>query len=168
MHDFASAEVTEILDRIIGGSIHDVPVEKLIPTLKAFMSTEKARDKIIHLLLKQIKDHCQEFTLRELCDLSLVLREFAGAYEGIYELIEPYILSKVNSLTEIDIMLAIRGFYNTELSRRYQILDVLESIVINQAGNMHKENLRQLLAFYTQHRMGSRILIETLINNTKE
>ena len=65
-------------------------------------------------------------------------------------------------------MLAIRGFYNTELGRRYQILDVLESIVINQAGNMDKENLRQLLAFYTQHRMGSRILIETLIANTKE
>jgi hypothetical protein len=32
---------------------------------------------------------------------------------------------------------------------------------------MDKEHLKDLLAFYTQHRTGSRILIETLIANTK-
>ena len=168
VHPYASAEVTEILDRIIGGNIHDVSVDKLIPTLQAFMSCEQARDKIFHVLMKQIKEHVDEFTLRELCDLSLLLREFGSSYEGVYELIEPYILSKVNSLTEVDIMLAIRGFYNGELAKRFQILDVLESIVINQAADMDKDNLRDLLAFYTQYRMGSRVLVETLLAHTKE
>jgi hypothetical protein len=49
--------------------------------------------------MKEIKQNIDEFTLRELCDLSLILREFGKSYEGVYELIEPYILSKVNSLT---------------------------------------------------------------------
>lgn len=76
--------------------------------------------------MKQIKDNVDEFTLRELCDLSLILREFGNSYEGVYELIEPYILSKVNSLTEFDILLAIRGFYNPDLSKKFKIIDILE------------------------------------------
>jgi uncharacterized membrane-anchored protein YjiN (DUF445 family) len=130
-HSFASAEVIEILDRIIGGNIHEVETARLLPTLKAFMSTDKAREKILHLLLKQVREHVDEFTLRELCDLSLLLREFGSSYEGLYDLIEPYILSKANSLTQEDIMLAIRGFYNEQLSKRFHILDALEAIVIN-------------------------------------
>ncbi len=136
VHEYSSAGVTEVLDRIIGGNIDQVPVEHLIPTLKAFLSNENSRPKIFGVLMKQIKDNVDEFTLRELCDLSLILREFGNSYEGVYELIEPYILSKVNSLTEFDILLAIKGFYNPELSKKFKILDVLESIVINQAGQM--------------------------------
>lgn len=99
--------------------------------------------------MKQIKDHVDEFTLRELCDLSLILREFGNSYEGVYELIEPYILSKVNSLTEFDILLAIRGFYNPDLSKKFKIIDILESIVMNQADQMDKDNLQDLLMFYS-------------------
>ena len=149
VHEYSSAGVTEVLDRIIGGNIDQLPVEHLIPTLKAFLSNEHSRTKILSVLMKQIKDNVDEFTLRELCDLSLILREFGNSYEGVYELIEPYILSKVNSLTEFDILLAIRGFYNPELSKKFKILDVLESIVINQAGQMSNENLQELLMFYS-------------------
>lgn len=99
--------------------------------------------------MKQIKDNVDEFTLRELCDLSLILREFGNSYEGVYELIEPYILSKVNSLTEFDILLAIRGFYNPDLSKKFKIIDILESIVMNQADQMDKDNLQDLLMFYS-------------------
>ena len=99
--------------------------------------------------MKQIKDNVDEFTLRELCDLSLILREFGNSYEGFYELIEPYILSKVNSLTEFDILLAIRGFYNPDLSKKFKIIDILESIVMNQADQMDKDNLQDLLMFYS-------------------
>ena len=99
--------------------------------------------------MKQIKDNVDEFTLRELCDLSLILREFGNSYEGVYELIEPYILSKVNSLTEFDILLAIRGFYNPDLSKKFKIIDILESIVMNQADQMDKDNLQDLLLFYS-------------------
>ena len=99
--------------------------------------------------MKQIKDNVDEFTLRELCDLSLILREFGNSYEGVYELMEPYILSKVNSLTEFDILLAIRGFYNPDLSKKFKIIDILESIVMNQADQMDKDNLQDLLMFYS-------------------
>lgn len=99
--------------------------------------------------MKQIKDNVDEFTLRELCDLSLILREFGNSYEGVYELIEPYILSKVNSLTEFDILLAIRGFYNPDLSKKFKIIDILESIVMNQADQIDKDNLQDLLMFYS-------------------
>lgn len=167
VHEYSSVGVTEVLDRIIGGNIDQVPVEHLIPTLKAFLSNENSRPKIFSVLMKQIKDNVDEFTLRELCDLSLILREFGNSYEGVYELIEPYILSKVNSLTEFDILLAIKGFYNPELSKKFKILDVLESIVINQAGQMSNENLQELLMFYSQNRMGNRILIETLLAYTE-
>lgn len=71
----------------------------MIPTIKAFLSNESTRPKIFTVLMKEIKQNIDEFTLRELCDLSLILREFGKSYEGVYELIEPYILSKVNSLT---------------------------------------------------------------------
>ncbi len=74
-------------------------MENLIPTIKAFLSNESTRPKIFTVLMKEIKQNIDEFTLRELCDLSLILREFGKSYEGVYELIEPYILSKVNSLT---------------------------------------------------------------------
>jgi hypothetical protein len=162
VHGYASPETIELLDRIIGGNIHEVPVENVLPTLKAFMGSEHTRPKIIQLLIKKLKDNVDELTLRELCDISLLMREFGSSQEGMYELIEPYILSKVNSLTEDDIMLTIRGFYNPELSKRFKILDILESIVINQADKMDKDNLSDLLQFYTSYRMGSRIVIETL------
>ena len=74
-------------------------MENLIPTNKAFLSNESTRPKIFTVLMKEIKQNIDEFTLGELCDLSLILREFGKSYEGVYELIEPYILSKVNSLT---------------------------------------------------------------------
>ena len=86
-----------------------------------------------------------ELTLSELCEISLLMRSLGSAQEGMYDLIEPYILNKINSLTEEDIMFAIRGFYNPELSKRFKILDILESIIINQADRMDKENLRGLL-----------------------
>jgi hypothetical protein len=95
------------------------------------MSTEHSRSKIIEALLKQIRENVDELRLSELCELSLLLTHFGNTYEGIYDLIEPYILNKFNSLTEIDLMMAIRGFYNAELGKRAHILDLLENKVIN-------------------------------------
>ena len=168
VQSYASAETIELLDRIIGGNIQDVPVESILPTLKAFMGSEHSRPKIIQVLVKKLRENVDELTLNELCDVSLLMKQFGHSQEGMYELIEPYILNKINSLTEVDIMLAIRGFYNPHLSKRFKILDVLESILVNQADRMDKENLRGLLEFYTEYRMGSRIVIETLKATVEE
>lgn len=93
------------------------------------------------------------------------MRSFGNAHEGVYDLIEPYILNKIQSLTEKDLVMAIYGFYNPELTKRYNILDVLESTVINQASTLSKDTIEVLLNFYREQRTGSRILIETLIAN---
>lgn len=98
----------------------------------------------------------------ELCELANVLGSFGDTFEGVYDTMEPFIMNKINSLTEIDILHLIAGFYNPELSKRFKILDVAESIVMNQIDNMRPEIVENLLSFYTEKRMGSRILIETL------
>ncbi len=103
--------------------------------------------------------------MHDLCDFSLILRQFGDSFEGIYDIIEPFILSKINNLSEKDLIVAIQGFYNPDLSKRFKILDVLESIIVDQAHAMNKETVTNLLEFYTHHRMGSRILIETLRAN---
>ena len=126
------------------------------------MIAKQARPKIFTVLIKQIKDNVDALTLNELCELSLILRQFGDSYEGIYELIEPFILSKINTLTEKDLLLSLQGFYNPDLSKRFKLLDALESIIIDQADTMTKESVNFLLDYYTQHRMGGRILIETL------
>jgi hypothetical protein len=59
----------------------------------------------------------------------------------MYDLIEPFILSKINTLSEKDLIIAIQGFYNPDLSKRFKILDVLESIIINQADTMNRDNV---------------------------
>lgn len=37
---FADAQTIEVLDRIIGGNIHEIPVQEAILALKAFMVAE--------------------------------------------------------------------------------------------------------------------------------
>jgi hypothetical protein len=51
------------------------------------------------------------------------------------------------------------------LSKRFKLLDALESIIVDQADTMSKDSVNFLLDYYTQHRMGGRILIETLKAN---
>ena len=92
---FASERTVELLDRIIGNGIYEVTAQQILPTLKAFMTTGSARPKIFQVLMKRVKDHVDEYSLSELCDLSIILREFEGTYEGIYDLIEPYVLNKI-------------------------------------------------------------------------
>jgi hypothetical protein len=96
---FADAETIEILDRIIGGNIHSIQVHDAIISLKAFMVAEQARPKIFAVLLKHIKDNVEALTVHELCELALLLRNFGDSYEGLYDLIEPFIVSKINSLS---------------------------------------------------------------------
>ena len=103
----------------------------------------------------------------ELCDLSLVLHSFEDHYESVYELIEPYILNKLNNMTEINIVQALAGFYNPHLSKRFHILDVLEATLISQIDQISHMTVRDLVKFYTERRMGSRILIETLKNKAE-
>ena len=54
------------------------------------------------------------------------------------------------------------------MSKRFKLLDALESIIVDQADTMSKESINFLLDYYTQHRMGSRILIETLKANADQ
>ena len=124
--------------------------------------SDQSRPKIYAVLIKHIKDNVEALNLSELCELSHILRQFGDTYEGVYDIIEPFILSKTNSLTEKDIILAIQGFYNPLLSKRFKLLDAFESILVNQADQMSKQSIEALLGFYTHHRIGSRILIETL------
>ena len=94
----------ELLDRIIGNGIYDVTAEQVLPVMRAFLSNENSRPKIFSVLIKRVKDHVNEFTLHELSELSLHLRSFGSAYEGVYQLIEPYIIDKLKSLSEDDLV----------------------------------------------------------------
>jgi hypothetical protein len=82
--------------------------------------------------------------------------------ESYYELIEPYILSKVSSLTEMDLINAIQGFYNPKLTKRFLILDHLEKMLLKQADSITLEAAGNLLYFYSKNRFGGRLLIEAL------
>lgn len=154
--------MVELLDRIIGNGIYEVSAEQVIPTLNAFLSAKAPRTKIFEVLVKRVRDHVDEFNLQELTQLSMLLRSFGSSYEGVYDLIEPYILDKIHSFSEQDIVAAIVGFYNPELNKRFQILDILEQTVINQIDTLSQPTVDVLLRFYTENRMGSRLLIETL------
>jgi hypothetical protein len=54
---YASAELMELLDRIIGNGIYEITAEQVIPTLEAFLSSEHSREKIFQVLIKRIKDN---------------------------------------------------------------------------------------------------------------
>jgi hypothetical protein len=71
------------------------------------MVAGQARPKIFAVLIKQIKDNVDALTVHELCELSVLLRNFGDSYEGMYDLIEPFILSKINSLSEKDLVFAL-------------------------------------------------------------
>jgi hypothetical protein len=95
------------------------------------MVSEQTRPKIFPVLIKHIKDNIEALNLSELADLSIVLRQFGDTYEGVYELIEPFILSKINSLSEDNLLVLVQGFYNPELSKRFKLLDALESLIVS-------------------------------------
>lgn len=53
----------ELLDRIIGSDVYEIGPQQVIETLKAFLSSGKARTKILQVLIKRIKDNMKEFTV---------------------------------------------------------------------------------------------------------
>ena len=55
MHEYASEDLLEILDRIIGAQIYEVHVDDLVPVLKAFSSNNKSREKILYILIDRIR-----------------------------------------------------------------------------------------------------------------
>ena len=162
MCNYATPQTVELLDRVIGAGIYDIETPVLLPTIKAFLTAESSRPKILLALLARIKTVVDEVTLSELCDLARVLEAFEGQKEGMYDLIEPYILNKAGSMTEGDLVMALHGFYNPHLSKRYEILDVLESMLLQQIDNLSPHLVGDLLDFYSDRQMGSRVLIEAL------
>ena len=54
-----------------------------------------------------------------------------GAFLDYYDLVEPYILDSQHSLTQDNLLSALIGFYNKNLEKRHDILDVLESTLVN-------------------------------------
>ena len=57
----ASADLIEILDRIIGKNVYDIPLERLVHAYLAFGTSGKARAKIMGLLQKRIRDELYNF-----------------------------------------------------------------------------------------------------------
>ena len=55
MSEYASEDLMEILDRIIGHQIYEVHIEDLVPILKGFASNPHSRDKIVYLLAERIR-----------------------------------------------------------------------------------------------------------------
>jgi hypothetical protein len=156
--------LVELLDKIIGKNAEQIPTGELVSTLRAFMLASSARGKIYEALLLQIKHRVGELNLEELCLVSNLITHFDLNLEHYYELIEPYILHKIHSLTEGDLTNAIYGFHNKHLSRRFEILEVLEATLINQADSLSLETLSNLSYFYATNRLGSDVLIKSLIN----
>ncbi len=54
---FGDSQTIEILDRIIGGNVHDISADQAYNALKAFMSSSHTRTKIFHVLIKRIKEN---------------------------------------------------------------------------------------------------------------
>lgn len=44
---YSSPQFVEFLDRIIGSNMYDIPAQEVVPVLKAFIESGKAREKII-------------------------------------------------------------------------------------------------------------------------
>ena len=57
--------------------------------------------------------------------------------------------------------MALFGFYNPELSKRFGLLDQLESRIVSQ--ELSGDAVQALLNFYNERQMGSRVVIESLL-----
>lgn len=53
----ASADLVEVIDRIVGPNIHELTAEKILLAYFSFMNSGKAREKIVALLNKQVKEN---------------------------------------------------------------------------------------------------------------
>jgi hypothetical protein len=164
MSKYASKDLMEVFDKVIGLNLYEVPTNELLNTFKAFLASDKTRDKIIFALLKRIKTHMNEFSLSNVCDLAYTFSNVNADLEGIYDLMEPYILNKMHSLTEDNLIAALIGYNNPKINKNYHVKDVLETTLINQADRMSIGKVAQALYFYAKNRIGQRLLIETLID----
>lgn len=76
----------EVFDRIIGKNIYELPINELIPTIKAFLSSENTRDKIYSVLFSHVKRNLRKFSLQEQCDLAYMLTFFEhGEFSDLYD-----------------------------------------------------------------------------------
>lgn len=110
----------------MGNGVYEINTHDLLPTLAGFAGASETRPKIFRVLVQRIRERLGELTLDELCELSVILRSFEGSFEGVYETMEPYLVSKIYSFTEDNLVSALYGFYNPHLSKRFPLLDLLE------------------------------------------
>ena len=94
MSSYASPELVEILDRVIGNNIYDLPNDEILPTFKAFMSAKKSRTKIFEALYLRLKKNLIELSFDELCEIPYMFTFLNGEFLEMYDLVEPYILNK--------------------------------------------------------------------------
>ena len=103
-HHYGTPELIELLDKIIGNNLYDVPSGMLVNTLESFMMSAHSRPKIYEALMKRVGDVAGELPMDDLCTLSSHLTNFNGGFDHMYEIIEPYIMNRINVMTENDLL----------------------------------------------------------------
>ena len=161
-HAYASEDLVELLDRLIGANIYEVPAPALVMSVKAFLAAKNPRPKIFEALFKRLEDCAKELTLQEVCELAEFLPVFLGEFDHMYGVLEPYILSRIHSLTEEDLLHASHAYLNPSLGTRYELANVLEATILTQSDRMSLHVAAHLLYFFAKNRCGSRVLIEGL------
>eukprot|EP00347_Sterkiella_histriomuscorum_P021295 403334504 len=165
IHRDASADVVEVVDRIVGNNIHDINAGSILQAYLSFLSSGKARTKILALLGKRVREELFNYTGSEIVQLlKLQVPDEGEVDHSLLELAEPYLLNKLNSLSTEDVMDLIQIFNNKNIGKRYEILEEVEGSVINSPESLDAEELVTLLYFYAKNRQGSRLMISTLTN----
>lgn len=109
---YGSAEYIELLDKIIGNHIYEVPSESLVMTIEAFLRSHHTRPKIFEALFQRVEAVVGELPLSDLTHLISLLHHFKGGFDHIYELIEPYIMNRMHVMTEGDLINCVHGFFS--------------------------------------------------------
>ena len=146
-----NAELVEICEKTIAADIDQIAeihsgYSVILDTLHGFLGTTHARQKIIELLCSRLTRDISQLNLREKCEflrtLTLVEDEaatmqasgqvdFTTTIDHYLEIIEPYILDQINVMTLNDVLNAIIGFSHSQSTRRYGVLDALESRLVS-------------------------------------
>lgn len=145
------------------------------------MSSTHSRSKIIELLSQRVVKDFSLLTQEEMCEFVALTRnledevasmgghtdiDYTTQVEQILTTIEPYVQDEISLLTVNDLINAYVGFSHTHVSRPFQIINLLEARLINLAHgqkiNFH--DATEILYEFSQRQIGSKVLIETLIN----
>lgn len=179
-----SAELIEICEKTIAADIDQIAelhggFSVILDTLHGFLGAKCARQKVVEVLCSRLTKDISRLNLTEKCEflrtLTLVEDEaatmqasgqvdFTTTIDYYLETIEPYIMDQLNVMTLNDVLNAIVGFSHPQSTRRYDVLDALESRLVSACGTnqMGLEEAAHVLYELSRLQIGSKIAVDSL------